>query len=144
MNSVFIIDTNVVVAGLLTNHADSPLARILDGMLHPSIRFALSEALLAEYRGVLLPPKLLRLHQLAKSEIYTISTILTRHPTVLPVPPQFNALVAPDVDDQFLWNLLNSREDLLLVTRDKLLLLQTGPLQARVMAPLEFARQVLG
>ena len=143
MNPVFIIDTNVVVAGLLTSHAHSPLARILDGMLRASFRFALSEALLAEYRGVLLRPKLSRLHQLAESEIDTILTTLTRHAIVLPVSPQLNALVAPDVGDQFLWNLLTSREDLMLVTGDKLLL-QTEPLQARVMAPLEFAGQVLG
>ena len=143
MNPVFIIDTNVVVAGLLTSHADSPVARILDGMLRASFRFALSEALLAEYRGVLLRPKLLKLHQLAESEIDTILTTLTRHAIVLPVPLQPNALVAPDVGDQFLWDLLTSREDLMLVTGDRLLL-QTGLVQARVMAPLKFALQVLG
>ena len=142
MNSVFIIDTNVLVAGLLTSRADSPVARILDGMLRPSFRFALSEALLAEYRGVLLRPKLSRLHQLAESEIDTILTTLTRHAIVLPVPPQPNALVARDIGDQFLWDLLTSREDLMLITGDTLLQ-QTGPLQARVMAPLKFAGQVL-
>ena len=143
MNPVFIIDTNVVVAGLLSRHADSPVAKILDSMLRASFRFALSEALLAEYRAVLLRPKLVTLHRLAESEIDTILTTLTRHAIVLHVPPQANALAAPDIGDQFLWNLLTSREDLMLVTGDKLLL-QTGPLQARVMAPLEFAAQILG
>jgi len=30
-----IVDTNVVVAGLLTSQADSPVSQILDGMLEP-------------------------------------------------------------------------------------------------------------
>jgi uncharacterized protein len=48
----FVIDTNVVVVGLLTSHPDSPVARILDGMLAAAFAFVLSEALLAEYRVV--------------------------------------------------------------------------------------------
>jgi uncharacterized protein len=143
VNSVFVIDTNVLVASLLTSHADSPVAKILDGMLRASFRFALSEALLAEYRGVLLRPKLLKLHQLAEAEIDTILTALTRHAIVLPPSKHPGAPPAPDVGDQFLWDLLTSRKDLILVTGDKILL-QAGPLQARVMAPLEFAALVLG
>jgi uncharacterized protein len=143
VNSVFIIDTNVVVAGLLTSSADSPVAAILDDMLRGRFRFALSEALLAEYRGVLLRQKLMRLHQLTESEIDAILTTLARHAIVLSAPTQPNKLVAQDVGDQFLWDLLTSREDLILITGDKLLL-QTGPLQPRVMTPLEFATRLLG
>lgn len=40
-----IIDTNVVVAGLVTSHAEPPVATILDRILHASFRFALSEAI---------------------------------------------------------------------------------------------------
>lgn len=87
MNQVFSVDTNVVVAGLLTSHADSTVAKVLDGMLRASFRFALSEALLAEYRGVLTRPKLIKLHQLSEAEIDTILTTLTRHAIVLPVRP---------------------------------------------------------
>ncbi len=141
MSWVFIIDTNVVVAGLLTNHADAPVARIFDSMMRAEFRFAMSEALLAEYRGVLLRPKLLKLHRLAEPEIDAILTSLTRHAIILPVPPQPDSPIAPDVGDQFLWNLLASRDDLMLVTGDKLLL-QTGPLQSRVIAPNEFAAQI--
>ena len=143
MNQVFIVDTNVVVAGLLTSHADSTVAKILDGMLHASFRFAMSEALLTEYRGVLTRPKLIKLHQLSEAEIDTILTTLTRHAIVLPTRPQPDAPAALDTGDQFLWDLLTSREDLMLVTGDKLLL-QTGLLQARVLAPLEFAALVMG
>jgi uncharacterized protein len=139
---VFIIDTNVVVAGLLTNTADSPVARIFDSMMKAGFRFAMSEALLAEYRGVLLRPKLLKLHRLTELEIDVVLTSLTRHAIILSAPPQPNAPIAPDVGDQFLWNLLTSREDLMLVTGDKLLM-QAGPLRARIIGAREFAAQIL-
>ena len=43
---VAIVDTNVVIAGLLTAHATSPVGRILDGMLNAAFPFVVSEALL--------------------------------------------------------------------------------------------------
>ena len=46
-----IVDTNVVVAGLLTGDATSPVARILDGMLAATFPFVVSEALLALVTG---------------------------------------------------------------------------------------------
>lgn len=142
MSPVFIIDTNVVVAGLITRQADSPVVRILDGMLRASFRSALSASLLAEYRQVLLRPKLLKLHRLEESEVDVVLTDLVRHAIVLPVPPLQTTPPAPDSGDQFLWDLLSSRDDLILVTGDKLLL-QAGPLQHRVMAPQTFAATLL-
>ena len=55
---VAIVDTHVVVAGLITSRAASPVAWVLDGMLGARFPFALSAALLAEYRAVLARPKL--------------------------------------------------------------------------------------
>lgn len=46
MSNFYIIDTNAVVAGLLTAHVDSPVARILDGILRATFPFVVSEALL--------------------------------------------------------------------------------------------------
>ena len=63
-----IVDTNVVVAGLLTRDNASPVARILDGMLVAAFPFVMSEALLAEYRTVLVRPALRRLHGLTDNE----------------------------------------------------------------------------
>lgn len=57
-----IVDTNVVVSGLLTGNAASPVARVLDGMLAVAFPFVASEALLAEYRDVLVRPALRKLH----------------------------------------------------------------------------------
>ena len=83
-----------MVAGLLTRHADSPLARILDGMLRASFRFVISEVLLAEYRQVMLRPKLLKLHGLGAAEVDQIYTDLALHAIVLPVLPPTSKLFA--------------------------------------------------
>jgi putative PIN family toxin of toxin-antitoxin system len=66
---VFVVDTNVLAAGLITGDARSPVAQILDHMLSGAITYLLSPALLDEYRAVLLRPKLGRLHGLTEPEI---------------------------------------------------------------------------
>jgi len=129
-----IVDTNVVVAGLLTAHEASPVARILDGMLAAAFPFVVSEALLAEYRTVLVRPNLRKLHGLTVAEVEVILTDLAQHAIVLaPVaaPP------APDPGDQLLWELLAARADLLLVTGDKQLLRDSG-MRGRVITPQVF------
>ena len=129
-----IVDTNVVVAGLLTANDASPVARILDGMLVAAFPFVLSEALLAEYRTVLVRPSLRKLHGLTVAEVETILTDLAQHAIVLaPVA----APLAPDPGDQLLWELLAARADLVLVTGDKLLLQDVG-IQGRVISPQAF------
>ena len=129
-----IVDTNVVVAGLLTAHEASPVARILDSMLAAAFPFVVSEALLAEYRTVLLRPNLRKLHGLTIAEVEAILTDIAQHAIVLApaaAPP------APDPGDQLLWGLLAARADLLLVTGDKLLLRDAG-MHGRVMTPQAF------
>jgi uncharacterized protein len=129
-----IVDTNMVVAGLLTKTDASPVARILDGMLSATFPFVLSEALLAEYRTVLVRPVLRKLHGLTVAEVEAILTDLAQHAIVLtPLagPP------APDPGDQLLWELLAAKADLVLVTGDKLLLRDAG-MQGRVMSPHAF------
>ncbi len=129
-----IVDTNVVVAGLLTAHHTSPVARILDGMLAAAFSFVLSEALLAEYHAVLVRTRVRKLHGLTVAEVETILTDLAQNAIVLtPVvaPP------APDPGDQLLWDLLAARTDMLLVTGDKLLLQDAG-MRGRVISPQAF------
>ena len=129
-----IVDTNVVVAGLLTANESSPVARILDGMLVAAIPFVVSEALLAEYRTVLVRPALRELHGLSVAELEIVLTDLAQHAIVLaPVA----APRAPDPGDQLLWELLAARADLLLVTGDKLLLRDAG-MRGRVISPQAF------
>jgi uncharacterized protein len=135
---IAIVDTNVVVAGLLTRDAASPVARVLDGMLAASFPFVLSEALLAEYRSVLLRPQLRKLHALTVAEIETLLTDIAQHAIVL-APSLGLATVpaAPDPGDQFLWDLLAVRDDTLLVTGDKPLLRDAG-MRGRVVSPRDF------
>ena len=129
-----IVDTNVVVAGLLTQNDASPVARVLDGMLSAAFPFVMSEALLAEYRTVLVRPVLRKLHGLTVAEVESVLIDLAQHAIMLaPVaaPP------APDPGDQLLWELLAARADVLLVTGDKLLLRDAG-MRGRVISPLAF------
>jgi len=95
-----IVDTNVVVAGLLSQHAASPPVRILDAMLSGGIPFVLSPELLAEYQDVLLRPKLSQLHGLSIADIDTIVADLAASACMLS-PPKSD-IFAPDPGDQLL------------------------------------------
>lgn len=130
-----IIDTNVVVAGLLTRRPDSPVARILDGMLDAAFPFVLSEALLAEYRAVLLRPRIARAHSLAEDEVDALLTQLAQHAIVL--APSDAAPPAPDAGDQLLWDLLHCRTDLVLVSGD-VALLDAVDMRPRIVSPADW------
>ena len=140
--ATLIVDTNVVIAGLLTTRNGSSLhvesAHIYQGMLSALIPFALSDALLAEYRAVLTRAELRARHGLTVDAIDTLLRDLVAHGTMLlPV----NAPPAPDPGDQLLWELLAARADLLLVTGDKLLLRDAG-MRGRVVTPQKFLMRV--
>ena len=123
-----------VAAGLMTSRKDSPVARVLDGMLAARFPFALSEALLAEYRIVLSRPKLRELHGLGVDELESLLAEIVRHAIFLePV----SAPPAPDPNDQMLWDLLAVRLDLVLVSGDRALLLDEG-MSGRVVSAARF------
>ena len=129
-----IVDTNVFVAGLLAQSDASPVTRVLDGMLSAAFPFVMSEALLAEYRTVLVRPVIRKLHGLTVAEVESVLTDIAQHAIMLtPVaaPP------APDPGDQLLWESLAARADVLLVTGDKLLL-RDAEMRGRVISPLAF------
>jgi putative PIN family toxin of toxin-antitoxin system len=132
--AVVIVDTNVVVAGLLTGSDASPVARMLDGMLRAALPFVVSEALLAEYHAVLVRPGLRKLHGLTMSEIETLLTAVAQHAIVL---EPATVVPAPDPGDQLLWDLLAARPDLILVTGDKRLI-QDPDMSGRVITPRAF------
>ncbi len=133
MKAPAVIDTHVVVAGLLTQQAEAPTARILDGMLAAAFPYVVSIALLAEYRDVLNRAKLRKLHGLSDAEVEAIVVELAQHAIVLhPVA----SMPAPDPGDQHLWELLAARDDLILVTGDKRLL--QSDLGSRMSTPQQF------
>lgn len=134
MSRCYLIDTNVVVAGLLASRADSSTARVLDGMLQATFSFVLSPLLLAEYRAVLLRPKILKVHGLSPDQIDAVLTDLALAGILVDPEPGQSPARAPDPGDQFLWNLLEHRPGMELVTGD-LRLLEDPAMRSRVISP---------
>jgi putative PIN family toxin of toxin-antitoxin system len=128
---VFVVDTNVVAAGLITRSADSPVVAILDAMLAGTLLYLLSPSLLAEYQAVLSRPKLLALHGLSQQEIEQLLVELTGN--AIWRDPQ-DGPPAPDRGDDHLWVLLRAHSGSTLITGDQLLLEQP-PEGASVITP---------
>ena len=116
---LLIVDTNIVVAGLLTSDQASPPARILDAMLGGRLFYLLSPGLLEEYSVVLRRPRIAARHRLADSEIDSLLTELVANSIWREVGA---AASAPDPGDDHLWALLAAESGSVLVTGDELLL----------------------
>lgn len=129
----FIVDTNVLVAGLLSVQSESPTVKIVDAMLEGRLIFVLSLDLLREYRSVLLRPKLSQLHGLQEQEVDQLLAELTGnavfHETIAE-----SVVSAPDSGDDHLWNLLATAPEAILVTGDRLLL-ENPPAGCSVISP---------
>lgn len=135
---LLIIDTNVLVAGILTHNIDSPTARIVDAMLDGRVMHLLSPALLQEYRDVLLRPKLRKLHGLSQDEVDQILSEITAN-AIWREPAESQD--APDPGDDHLWSLLQST-DVILVTGDQLLL-DNPPHTASIILPKTWVTEFL-
>ncbi len=140
MTGPWIVDTTVLVAGLLTRDPTSPTARIVDAMLGARFPFLLSLELLTEYRRVLLRPKLSRGHGLDESQIDDLLAALVldaiiREPPASPIRP-------PDPGDAHLWALLAMVQGSVLVTGDKARL-SAPPSDGAVCTPAAFVRRIL-
>ena len=127
-----VVDTNIVVAGLLTANRSSPTALVLDGMLGARFVFLLSEPLLAEYRAVLLRPAIRDRHGLGEREVDELLAEIVRNGIVR--DPQRSAENAPDTNDQHLWDLAGSEPGSVLVTGD-LELAKAPPAGVQVLGP---------
>ena len=134
---VFVVDTNVVVAGLLSRATESPVARILDAMLSGSLVYLLSPDLLAEYRTVLMRPKLANRHRLSPKEVDDVMTELAGN--AMWREPQGGA-AAPDAGDAHLWALLETYPGSTLITGD-LLLRDVPPAHHSVIPPSAWAEE---
>jgi putative PIN family toxin of toxin-antitoxin system len=122
MTRLWVVDTNVLVAALLTTQADSPTARTLDAMLSGHLMFVLSPALLAEYRSVMLRPRLMQGHGLTEAEVDELLAALTANAIWREPPADALSTTAPDDGDAHLWALLCCEPSTALVTGDRLLL----------------------
>ena len=139
MTKLYIINTNVLVAGLISSQKESPVIAIVDAMLKGLIIYVLSPALLQEYRDVLLRPKLSKIHGLNEKEIDQLLTDIIAN--AIFCEPSVGLEKAPDSGDNHLWDLLQDNQGSILVTGDKLLL--DKPLMgASVILPAQLAIQL--
>ena len=133
---VAVVDTNVVVSGLLTRDPGAPTVTILNAMVEGSIRFLLSVELIAEYREVLLRPKIRDRHGLQDEEVDTILQTIALHGMLRSISTDADR--GPDPGDAHLWALLDTSPGAVLVTGDRALI-DAAPQEASVLAPREFA-----
>jgi putative PIN family toxin of toxin-antitoxin system len=134
-----VIDTNVVVSGLLTSLAASPTARIVDGMLAGQFRYLLSIELLAEYRSVLLRPKIRRRHGLSPAEIDVFLTEIAANGAALEIGGPVRG--AGRRGDDHLWRILEAVPSAVLVSGDRRLI-EKPARGARVLTPRGFAESI--
>ena len=122
---VYVVDTKVVVAGLLTGDDSAPAARVLERMLDATLPFLVSSVLLAEYREVLLRSRIRSRHGLSEDEIDDLLTELVANAIVR--EPERSATRARSRQDQHLWDLLATEHGSVLITGDRRLLNQPPP-----------------
>ena len=135
MSRLAVVDTNVLVSGLLSFDESSPTARIVDGMLLGSFLFLLSEDLLAEYWEVLRRPAIRKRHGLVDRELESVLTAIVSNGAIRDL--ERSSTSAPDRTDQHLWDLLAAEPGVVLVTGDELL--KRKPLSGtEVLSPREF------
>ncbi len=134
-----VIDTNVVVAGLIAVDVNSPTARVISAMLKGEILYLMSAELLNEYTEVIHRPSLVSLHQLTDVNIDTLLTEIVANSIWL---GPASAQEVPDSGDNHLWNLLASQSESVLVTGDKLLL-SNPPLAHSTVSPKNFVDAIL-
>ena len=117
--AVCIVDTNVIVSGLVGTDPDSPPTRILEAALNGSLLYAMSGDLLDEYASVLRRPRIARRHGQADDQIDRLLTTLVANAMWREPTAKVNA---PDRGDDHLWALLATLPQAVLVTGDRLLL----------------------
>jgi uncharacterized protein len=131
---VGVIDTNVLVAGIITGDAQAPAARIVDAMLAGAFPFLLSIELLAEYRAVLLRPKIAPRHGLSEEEVDAVLVALASMAAMRePARPEGGEA---GVDARLL-ALVATHDEAVLVTGDRALL--DGAPDGRAESPASFA-----
>ena len=132
MRPVLVLDTNVVVAGILGGSRDSPPSALVDGMLEGRFALLLSVALVAEYREVLRRPKLRALHELEDVEIEGLLERIVLEGMLR--EPVEGGSRGPDPEDRHLWELVATEDRAVLVTGDAALL-ESPPEGASVVPP---------
>ena len=139
MTVLYVVDTNIVVSALLSARADAPPVLILERMLKGELRYLISTELLAEYRAVLLRPRLRAKHGLNESEVDALLIEIAANGTHR--EPESRPY-SPDPKDAHLLALLESEPRAVLVSGDELTLSAVTPPE-RAMRARELAEQLL-
>ena len=136
-----VVDTNVLVAGLMSARETAPTAVVVDAMVAGRLPVLLSLDLLTEYRDVLLRPAIVSRHGLSESQVDTLLAAIVTHAMI--EPAEVCPIDPPDPDDTHVWALLCARHDALLVTGDIALIEGSrvvAELRDRVLQPAEFMK----
>ena len=104
-------------------------------MVDAGFSFLLSTALLAEYREVLLRPRIRSRHGLETNEIDSLLTEVVANAIIREPGPSIEE--APSRQDQHLWDLLGAEPGTVLITGDQRLL-DNPPRAASVVSPASF------
>jgi len=86
----WVIDTNVIVSGLMTPSGSS--AQIIDAVLNGQVKLVYDSRILKEYRDVLSRPRL----KLSAMKIHAL--LVSMHRQLL-VSPRVSGIIGPDSDD---------------------------------------------
>ena len=138
LSPVCVVDTNVVVSGLIGADGGSPPARILNAMLDGNLLYLLSGDLLDEYSSVLRRPALVRVHRCTDDDIDRVLACLVANSMWREPAVDGDAL---DSGDNHLWALLATFPQALPVTGDGLLL-DNPPSNASVTSARDFADMI--
>ena len=133
MKRLPVIDTNVIVSGILSKNSAPYI--VLKSMLQAKFSYLLSLELINEYKRVLLRGKIQQRHGLTTNEILNILADITENGIIQSLTNI--SLEVPHKNDNHLWQLLFSQPNTILVTGDQLLL-KRPPEFATVMLPKDF------
>lgn len=128
---MIIVDTNVLVSGVITSTTSATTARLVDAMVAGRIRPLISPALLDEYRAVLLRARIVERHGLTVEQIDALLSAIVQH--ALWRDPKPATRPAPDPGANHLWALLETQPSSTLITGD-LRLLGAPPFETRVVS----------
>ena len=138
MIALAVVDTNVVVSGLLAHDRDSPTGRILDAVLSGDLRVVLSGELLAEYRAVLLRPAIVVRHGLSEAEVDAVIEGVVVNAAWRACAP------ATTRGDAHVLALLQAEAAAVLVTGDRALRESVELVGRRALTPGELAAELTG
>ncbi len=139
-----VVDTNVLISGVVGGRARSAPQRIVDAMLSGALRFLVSQELVFEYRRVLLYPHIVMRHGLPETKVDQLLKALLlnagiREAKVSAMPqPGTGETDERTPGDEHIGALLKAQPGAMLITGDRRLAEAVAG-WCQVLTPAEFA-----